>query len=46
MFQRLLPIFEQDAPDLAAGLRTQMTPLASYVPRARRRKETATSPPD
>ena len=30
--KRLLPIFEQDAPDLAAGLRTQMTALASYLP--------------
>ena len=32
VIKRLLPIFEQDAPDLAAGLRTQMTALASYVP--------------
>lgn len=30
--KRLLPIFEQDAPDLAAALRTQMTALASYLP--------------
>jgi hypothetical protein len=32
VIKRLLPVFEQDAPDLAAGLRTQMTALASYVP--------------
>ncbi len=32
VIKRLLPIFEQDAPDLAASLRTQMTALASYVP--------------
>jgi hypothetical protein len=32
VIKRLLPIFEQEAPDLAAGLRTQMTALASYVP--------------
>ena len=30
--KRLLPIFEQYAADLAPGLRTQMTALASYVP--------------
>jgi hypothetical protein len=29
---RLLPIFDQYAPDLAPGLRTQMTALASYLP--------------
>jgi tetratricopeptide (TPR) repeat protein len=32
IIKRLLPIFEQFAPDLAPGLRTQMTALASYVP--------------
>ncbi|HEU4837358.1 MAG TPA: hypothetical protein VFS90_23210 [Pyrinomonadaceae bacterium] len=32
MIKRLLPLFEQYAPDLAPGLRTQMTALASYVP--------------
>ena len=32
VIKRLLPIFEQYAPDLAPGLRTQMTALASYVP--------------
>ena len=32
VIKRLLPIFEQDAPDLAASLRTQMTALASFVP--------------
>lgn len=32
IIKRLLPIFEQYAPDLAPGLRTQMTALASYVP--------------
>ena len=32
VIKRLLPIFEQFAPDLAPGLRTQMTALASYVP--------------
>jgi hypothetical protein len=32
VIKRLLPIFEQEAPDLAAGLRTQMTALSSYVP--------------
>jgi hypothetical protein len=32
MIKRLLPTFEQYAPDLAPGLRTQMTALASYVP--------------
>jgi len=30
--KRLLPLFEQYAADLAPGLRTQMTALASYVP--------------
>lgn len=34
IIKRLLPIFEQYAPDLAPGLRTQMTALASYVPNA------------
>ena len=29
--KRLLPLFEQYAPDLAPGLRTQLTALASYV---------------
>jgi hypothetical protein len=32
VIKRLLPIYEQFAPDLAPGLRTQMTALASYVP--------------
>ena len=32
VIKRLLPVFEQHAPDLAPGLRTQMTALASYVP--------------
>src|SRR5215213_3330195 len=32
MIKRLLPVFEQYAADLAPGLRTQMTALASYVP--------------
>jgi hypothetical protein len=32
IIKRLLPLFEQYAPDLAPGLRTQMTALASYVP--------------
>jgi hypothetical protein len=32
IIKRLLPIFEQYAADLAPGLRTQMTALASYVP--------------
>lgn len=32
VIKRLLPIFEQFAPDLEPGLRTQMTALASYVP--------------
>ena len=32
MIKRLLPLFEQYAADLAPGLRTQMTALASYVP--------------
>jgi hypothetical protein len=32
VIKRLLPLFEQYAPDLAPGLRTQMTALASYVP--------------
>ena len=32
IIKRLLPIFEQYTPDLAPGLRTQMTALASYVP--------------
>ena len=32
VIKRLLPIFEQYAPDLAPSLRTQMTALASYVP--------------
>lgn len=34
MIKRLLPLFEQYAADLAPGLRTQMTALASYVPSA------------
>ncbi len=32
IIKRLLPLFEQHAPDFAPGLRTQMTALASYVP--------------
>lgn len=32
VIKRLLPLFEQYAPDLEPGLRTQMTALASYVP--------------
>lgn len=32
LIKRLLPLFEQHAADLAPGLRTQMTALASYVP--------------
>ena len=32
VIKRLLPLFEQFAPDLEPGLRTQMTALASYVP--------------
>jgi len=32
IIKRLLPLFEQYTPDLAPGLRTQMTALASYVP--------------
>ena len=32
IIKRLLPVFEQYAADLAPGLRTQMTALASHVP--------------
>lgn len=32
VIKRLLPLFEQHLPDLAASLRTQMTALTSYVP--------------
>jgi hypothetical protein len=32
MIKRLLPVYEQFEPELAAGLRTQMTALSSYVP--------------
>lgn len=32
VIKRLLPVYDQFAPDLAANLRTQMTALASYVP--------------
>lgn len=32
VIKRLLPVFEQYAPDLEPNLRTQMTALASYVP--------------
>jgi len=32
VIKRLLPVFEQYAPDLEPSLRTQMTALASYVP--------------
>ncbi len=34
IIKRLLPLFEQFAPDMATGLRTQMTAVASYVPPA------------
>src|SRR6185369_14245136 len=34
IIKRLLPVFEQYAADLAPGLRTQLTALASYVPSA------------
>lgn len=34
IIKRLLPLYEQYAADLAPGLRTQMTALASYVPPA------------
>ena len=32
IIKRLLPLFEQYAAEMASGLRTQMTALASYVP--------------
>jgi hypothetical protein len=32
VIKRLLPIFDQYAPDMSASLRTQMTALASFVP--------------
>jgi hypothetical protein len=32
VIKRLLPVYQQYEPDLAAGLSTQMTALASYVP--------------
>jgi hypothetical protein len=32
IIKRLLPLFEQYAADMATGLRTQMTAVASYVP--------------
>jgi len=32
VIKRLLPVYDQFAPDLANSLRTQMTALASYVP--------------
>src|SRR6185369_835293 len=32
LIKRLLPLFEQYAADMATGLRTQMTAVASYVP--------------
>ncbi len=32
VIKRLLPVYDQFAPDLATSLRTQMTALASYVP--------------
>src|ERR1700752_359462 len=32
VIKRLLPVFEEYSPDLAPGLRTQMTALASFVP--------------
>ena len=34
LIKRVLPLFEQYAPDMAPGLRTQMTALASSVPPA------------
>ena len=41
VIKRLLPIYDQFAPDLAANLRTQMTALASYVPPDFQRGENA-----
>jgi hypothetical protein len=38
VIKRLLPLFEQHLPDLAASLRTQMTALASYVPQDMQRE--------
>ena len=32
VIKRMLPLFDQYSPDLAPGVRTQMTALASYVP--------------
>jgi hypothetical protein len=41
VIKRLLPVYDQNAPDLAASLRTQMTALASYVPPDFQRGENA-----
>jgi hypothetical protein len=41
VIKRLLPLYDQYAPDLAASLRTQMTALASYVPPDLQRGENA-----
>jgi hypothetical protein len=41
VIKRLLPVYDQYAPDLAASLRTQMTALASYVPPDFQRGENA-----
>jgi len=38
VIKRVLPLFEQYLPDLAASLRTQMTALASYVPQDMQRE--------
>jgi hypothetical protein len=38
VIKRLLPLFEQHLPDLAASLGTQMTALASYVPQDMQRE--------
>jgi hypothetical protein len=39
VIKRLLPLYDQYAPDLAANLRAQMTALASYVPQDFQRGE-------
>jgi hypothetical protein len=41
VIKRLLPVYDQFAPDLAASLRTQMTAIASYVPPDFQRGENA-----
>lgn len=41
VIKRLLPVYDQFAPDLANSLRTQMTALASYVPPDFQRGENA-----